>query len=305
MKKINAATYRTLKQATNPRLAEQDYLECQLLSMLFQDEFISENFVFTGGATLSKSYSFSTRIGQDVDLALVNFTDVPPDRSKKQLSKFRKTFKQYVFGDLKAKIAQIINDDGRFQIITDHDWPSPENVGRVASSPALHLLYQSEFGNGHLCLEITPRRYPVSAISYRGVLPYSCNAPLGVIPTVAYEQTFWDKVFALHSNANATTPHCDKCFSRHYHDVAMLAPHVNLDDTYPMLNDTIRYQTRHTTKEITLAHARDALLVPDDKTLYKLSDDYYAMSGAFTGAQTSWNTIVQTLQNLTQDLRTL
>ena len=85
----------------------------------------------------------------------------------------------------------------------------------------------------------------------------------------------------------------------------MLAPHVNLDDTYPMLNDTIRYQTRHTTKEITLAHARDALLVPDDKTLYKLSDDYYAMSGAFTGAQTSWNTIVQTLQNLTQDLRTL
>ena len=305
MFKPDSGICRAFKKTQNPRLAEQDYLECVVLDALFQDEYISENFIFTGGATLSKSYSISQRVGKDIDLALVNFTDVPNDRTKKQLQKFKKNFKQYVFTDLKDKIASIINPDNTFTIITDHDWPSPENIGRVASSPALHLLYQSEFGDGHLCIEIMPRRYPASAITYRMTTPYSILRPMGPIPTITYEQTFWDKVFALHSNAGASTPHCDNAYSRHYYDVATLAQYVNLEKTYNMLHDTVKYQLRHTTKNITLNSVHDVNLVPDDKTLYKLSDDYYATSGTFIGAQTSWNTIVQTLQNLNQDLKQL
>ncbi len=305
MKHINAKLRHTFNKTTNPRLAEQDYLECVILNKLFQDEYIAENFIFTGGATLSKSFSIGGRIGRDIDLALINFTDIPADRSKKQLSNFKKRFKRFTFGDLKDKIVQTINSDNQFQIITDHDWPSPENTGRIASSPALHMLYQSEFGTGHLCLEIMPRRYRASAITCRALLPYSTETAFGNIPTVSYEQTFWDKVFALHSNARSTTPHCDKSYSRHYYDVAALTPFIDLDKTHDLLTDTIEYQTRHTTKAIDLQSARNAILVPDDKTLYKLADDYYAMSGTFTSAQTSWNTIVQTLQNLNRDLKSL
>lgn len=305
MKRYNQTLRRAFNKTANPRLAEQDYLECVILEKLFQDEYIYENFIFTGGATLSKSFSIGGRIGRDIDLALINFTDVPPDRTKKQLSNFKKRFKHFTFGDLKDKIAKTINSDNRFQIITDHDWPSPENMERVASSPALHMLYQSEFGPGHLCLEIMPRRYRSSAITCRALLPYSTEKTMDSIPTVSYEQTFWDKVFALHSNACAASPHCDKSYSRHYYDVASLMPFIDLDRTHDLLSDTIEYQTRHTTKPINLKSARDVILVPDDKTLYKLSDDYYAMSGTFTSAQTSWNTIVQTLQNLNQDLKSL
>lgn len=306
MIKITDNTYQIFNTAQNPRLAEQDYLECAVLNALFTDDYIRENFVFTGGATLSKSYGIGGRIGRDIDLALVNFTDLPNDRTKKQLSNFRKAFKKFTFGDLRDRVAQVINDDNRFKIITDRDWPSPENTERMASCPALHMLYESELGTGHLCLEITPRHYSRTKIQHHSLIPYSINSQIGTpIPTVSYEQTFWDKVFALHSNARAVAPHCDKCFSRHYYDVAALAPHVDLDGTYKMLNDTVAYQSRHTTKDINLSHARDAILVPDDKTLYKLADDYYAMSGTFIGTQTSWDTIVQTLQNLTQDLRTI
>lgn len=109
----------------------------------------------------------------------------------------------------------------------------------------------------------------------------------------------------MHSNANTAKPHCDKSYSRHYYDVAMLTPFVDLDQTHDLLVDTIEYQTRHTTKKIDLTAARDAIIIPDDKTLYKLSDDYYAMSGTFTETQTSWNAIVQILQNLNQDFKSL
>ncbi len=305
MKDITPAIRHTIKETQNPRLAEQDFLECAVLDALFNDDYIYENFIFTGGATLSKAYSIGGRIGRDIDLGLINFTDVPRDRTQKQLGNFKKRFKRFTFGELRDKIANIVNQNGRFEIITDHDWPSPENTERIPSSPALHMLYQSEFGPGHLCIEIMPRRYRPSCISTRALLPYSSNTQFGNIPTVSYEQTFWDKVFALHSNANTPKPHCDKSYSRHYYDVAALAPFVDLDQTHDLLNDTIEYQMRHTTKAINLTAARDAIIVPDDKTLYKLSDDYYAMSGTFTEPQTSWNTVVQILQNLNQDLRSL
>ena len=305
MKEITSTVRRAINKTKNPRLAEQGYLECVVLDALFRDDYIFENFIFTGGATLSKSYSIGGRIGRDIDLGLINFTDIPHDHTQKQLGNFKKRFKRFTFGELREKIAQIINADGRFEIITDHDWPSPENSERVASSPALHMLYQSEFGPGHLCIEVMPRQYRPSCITCRALLPYSIDRPFGAIPTISYEQTFWDKVFALHSNANTTKPHCDKSYSRHYYDVAMLTPFVDLDKTHDLLIDTIEYQTRHTTKKIDLTAARDAAIIPDDKTLYKLSDDYYAMSGTFTEPQTSWNTIVQILQNLNQDFKSL
>ena len=306
MKDITPTIRRTIKKSPNPRLAEQDYLECVILDKLFRDDYIYENFIFTGGATLSKSYSIGGRIGRDIDLGLINFTDVPHDRTQKQLGNFKKRFKRFTFGELRNKIANIINQDNRFKIITDHDWPSPENTERHASSPALHMLYQSEYGTGHLCIEIMPRHYRASQITCRALLPYALESPFGNIPTISYEQTFWDKVFALHSNAITTKPHCDKSYSRHYYDVAMLAPFVDLDKTHDLLTDTIAYQIRHTTKKIDLTTARDAIIIPDDKTLYKLSDDYYSISGTFTEQpQTSWNTVVQILQNLNQDLRSL
>ena len=306
MKEITPAIRSNINKAPNPRLAEQDYLECAVLDALFRDEYINDNFIFTGGATLSKSYSIGGRIGRDIDLGLINFADVPRDRTQKQLGNFKKRFKRFTFGELRNKIAQTVNQHGRFEIITDHDWPSPENTERVASSPALHMLYKSEFGTGHLCIEVMPRRYRPSAITYRELLPYALEKTFGAIPTVSYEQTFWDKVFALHSNANSPKPHCDKSYSRHYYDVAILSPYIDLDQTHDLLRDTIEYQIRHTTKKIDLTAARDAIIIPDDKTLYKLSDDYYAMSGTFIEQpQTSWNTVVQILQNLNQDLRSL
>ncbi len=308
MIKINPETILSFSRTNNPKMAEKDFLECAILDKLFQDEYIRTNFVFAGGASVAKSYNLTNRIGQDLDLACCNFTDIPDTRSKKKLNTFRKNFKNYVFDVVKPAINDIINQDSRFMIVTDRDWRVLENKEHFLSSPTLHLLYRSQFGSdmGHLCLEIIPRKYNPGVVSTCSVVPYSTQIPMGTIPTVAYQQTFWDKVYALHSNANARIPHFDDGFSRHYYDVATLAPFVNLAETYPMFQDIETYQAKYTTKDIAhVASPSDIVLLPDDNTLYRLADDYHSAADSFNAPRETWSEIVQMLKTVNRNINNI
>lgn len=308
MKKIENGTRLAFLRTNNPKMAEKDYLECVVLEKLFQDENIRKDFVFAGGASVTKSYNISHRIGQDIDLACSGFDEIPDNRSKKKLSTFRKKFKNYVFDVVKPAINNIINQDSRFMILTDRDWNALENKEHFMSSPTLHLIYKSEFGSdmGHLCLEIIPRKYDATSIEYRSVVSYSTQTPIGNIPTVVYQQTFWDKVYALHSNALAHIPHFDEGFSRHYYDVATLAPFVDIDQTYHMFKDIESHQKKYTTKELApVTSPADIVLLPDDNTLYKLADDYHSLDNAFSVPHETWSEIVGALRSLNVQLKNI
>lgn len=308
MVKLKSETYLAFRRTNNPKLAEKDYLECALLEKLFQDKYFSENFVFAGGASLAKSYNISHRIGQDIDLACGNFDEMPDNRSKKKLSTFRRNFKDFVFDVVKPAINDAINQNSEFMILTDRDWHALENKEHFMSSPTLHMLYKSEFGSGmgRLCIEIIPRKYDNDIIRYRSVVPYSTGIQMGNIPTVAYEQTFWDKVYALHSNALARIPHFDDGFSRHYYDVATLAPYIDMSKTYDMFTAIESHQHKYTTKDLPIIQKpSDIILLPDNNTLYRLANDYHAMSDAFNAPRESWSEIVQTLRNVTHDIHNI
>ena len=79
--------------AQNPLAAERDYIECNILNQIFQFPYFCNNFVFTGGGTISKIYHMGNRINQDIDLACFDFKEVAPTRSVGQLSKFKDRFK--------------------------------------------------------------------------------------------------------------------------------------------------------------------------------------------------------------------
>lgn len=176
------------------------------------------------------------------------------------------------------------------------------------TSPTLHLMYKSEFSTnlGHLCIEIIPRKYPVSSITYSDVIPYSIGQSIGDIPTVRYEQTFWDKVYALHSNSVAARPHFNQFFSRHYYDVATIASRIDLPATWDMLLDIERHQAKYTLKHIApLESFNDVHLLPDADTLHKLGVDYAAADDRFLTARDDWNQIVHKLEKLNRKLKTL
>lgn len=308
MVKIGISTYNILRKAPNPEMAEKDYLECLVLDKLFNDAYICDNFIFAGGASLSKSYRLTARIGQDIDLVCSDFDDIPDNHSRKQLDKFRKRFKATVFSDLKQKIGEVINKNQQFLIMTDGDWRGLKNTEQFMTSPTLHLMYKSEFSTnlGHLCIEIIPRKYPISSITYSDVIPYSIGQSIGEIPTVRYEQTFWDKVYALHSNSVAARPHFNQFFSRHYYDVATIASRIDLPATWDMLLDIERHQAKYTLKHIApLESFNDVHLLPDADTLHKLGVDYAAADDRFLTARDDWNQIVHKLEKLNRKLKTL
>lgn len=309
MVKIKNEVCQAFQRTNNPKMAERDYLECVVLDKLFQDDYIQSRMVFAGGGTLTKAYSLSDRIGQDIDLACSEFKDVPDTRSKKQLSNFKRNFKEFVFDDIRPRFETILSQGAGFKIMTDRDWNSLRNEHQFMSSPTLHLLHPSAFTSDflHICIEIIPRKYNPTITEVQSLVPYSLGgASFGQIPTVAYEQTFWDKVFALHSNALARIPHFDSGFSRHYYDVATLAPYVDLAHSVHMLHDISAHQQKYTTKDIGLIQSASVIkLLPDDSTLCKLADDYYAMSGAFSKIPEAWAQIVKMLNQLNQKIKTL
>lgn len=300
--------YKIFADAKNPAMAEKDFLECAILDKLFQDKFFAENFVFAGGGSITKSYAFSPRVSQDLDLACTVFCDIPNNPSRNQLKKFRKRFKTFIFETIAPQISALIGTDNKYQIQTDREHCIRSNKEQWLSSPTIHIFYNSVFCDRpeEIHIEIIPRKYSPSALSFHSVMPYALpGTRFGHIPTVAYEQTFWDKVFALHSNAISARPHTDAFYSRHYFDVARLAGHVDLDKTAHMLSDVAQYQEKYTTKRLgTDIAPRDAILIPSDPVLYALESDYDNLAQqTFTAPKTSWNLIVQRLEQLSQDLK--
>jgi len=294
----NGPIFKAIISMSNPIEAERDYIECQILDTIFADTFLGNKLIFAGGATLAKSYKLCHRISRDLDLSCTEFTDLPSDRTRRQLHKFKNRFKEFVFDQLRTEINYAINQNRRFMITTDREWRVLHNPEQRVSYPVLHILYKSILNGSvnYICIEIIPRKYDASAISYQTTVPYSISVPTHKIPTVAYEQTFWDKVFALHSIANGTLPRDSAFFSRHYFDVAQISDKIKIDDTFHLFNNTVEYQKIYTTKDIApISSAADICLIPDPATLGTLMAEYNSHQDQFLQTPPEWRYIVKKL----------
>ena len=312
MEKLSATLYKAIQQLEKPKLAEKDILECQILKKLFEDKYIADNFAFSGGASLFKSYNMIQRQGPDIDLVCNDFQELGVQRSKKQLNNFKERFKNYVFDVIKPKINSIINQNQQFMIVSDRDWKLlSQNAGggiKLPSFPTLHLLYKSEFDGTleHLSFEITPRKYDDVNINNQMIKPYSTGQAVANIPTVSYQQTFWDKIYALHTNAIIERPRSSGKFSRHYYDVSQIMPNMNLGKTQDLFINIAKYQNTYTTKQIEFPiDVQTIQLLPDEVILNKLEQDYIDMEKDFVGEHDSWTDIVKGLMQLNVKLKYL
>ena len=306
--KITIESCHAIRQAPNPKLAEQDWQECRILSELFSDAYFADNFVFTGGGTLTKSYHLSTRQGNDIDLACADFTDIPDNRTKAALNNFRRRFKDYVFDVLKSKINYIINQDKRFMILSDRDWCALREPAKTFSNPSLHLLYKSMVQSdlGHLCIEFMPRRYAPEFIELRSVTPYATGRAMGRIPTLTYAQTFWDKVYALNSMVQTNANTFRETFSRHYYDLANIAEMVDIPGTANLFQNTCAYQAKYTDKNIpALASVTDIQLIPNDDMIHQMGADYNTHIAPRTRTPWAWMEIVHRIGKINARIREL
>lgn len=307
MYSVDENTLNQFNQQRNPILAEKDYLECAILDKIFSDPYFHDSFVFAGGGTITKIYQIGNRIGQDIDLALTEFDTNPQNSS--QLHRFRVRFTKFVFNDLNIKVTAALSEIGDFNIITDAEYRIQNNITTGCVSPTLHVIYDSEIDpeiNGDINIEFIPRHYSPAAIQHKPATPFSTGIQMTQdIPAVHYAQTFWDKVFALHTihEIGVMRPG----LATHYTDVAHLSKCVNLNETQDMLLDISEYQRQFTTRKMTpLKSVRDVHLLPSVPDMKRLSIDYGQMQNRFiSGNIETWPRILITINKINRNINKL
>jgi len=306
---INTDIYDAFRRQKNPFRAEKDYLECVILNRLFEEPYFYDNFIFTGGGTVSKIYKIGTRIGQDIDLAFRDFEDLPETRSTRKLTNFKIKFNDFVFDDLKPRVAKIMKDIGDFTIITDKQVLLTQTTGKRRSAlPTLYIFYDSNLmPKNPMCidLEFIPRHYRSEVIEYHSVVPYALQTPVSPkIPAVHFSQTFWDKVYALHVIHQKGLMRSG--LSTHFYDVVNLAPSVKMNQTQHMFKSIEKYQAIYTTRDIEPVEDICKLnLMPKTEDLTELEKDYSGMSNRFTGRPESWQDVVCALREVNMRIRNL
>jgi len=308
MYEIDKDIFDYFRHEKNPIMAEKDYLECVILDRLFSDSFFKNNFIFAGGGTITKIYKIGNRIGQDVDLVYTDFEDLPLDRGTKKLNNFKDKFNNFVFNDLNTKVNQTMKEIGDFTILTDRQVRASQIVKQGRAQPTLYVYYSSNLNpNIEKCIniEFIPRHYDAISLDQGYVIPYSLGTLMPVkIPTVHYSQTFWDKIYALHTihQIGAMRPG----LAHHYYDVANLVPCVKLKQTKNMFKSVEKYQQTYTTRKMPLVQSISGLdLMPSTQDLQKLSTDYQNMSGRFIGRMDSWANIITILNMINKTIKQL
>lgn len=303
MKYIDTKTYDLLRTCSNPYLAEQDFLECKLLSQLFENPDLFNRCVFAGGASLVKSYGLTYRTCQDLDISCIDFPEIPANRTKRQLNQHKRDFKEFVFDTILAEIKYTINQYNYFSVLTDR-----QIAGGKQSAPVLHLFTNSVLDNHQIqiSIEFIPRNYAPDQISARAVIPYSTNHPIGQIPTVAFQQTFWDKIYALHANTNLENPHCTYGFSRHYYDAAQVSNAIDMQNTCDMLFNIAKRQSIYTTYNLPeITSLSDVRLIPSNDTLNKLATDYAVLATTCRKTPPTWQQIIARLKQINSVINNL
>lgn len=295
--------------AQNPLAAERDYIECNILNQIFQFPYFCNNFVFTGGGTISKIYHMGNRINQDLDLACFDFKEVLPTRSVGQLGKFKSRFRDYIFTELKEKIETGLSEFGKFQIITDAQWRAEHPELPRHSTSTLHIQYASMVNpklKDYISIEFIPRHYSSDKIKFNSVVPYSIKESevSTKIPNIKFEQTFWDKIYALYSiNKNGVSR---DSLSRHFYDVIHIVPYVTLEETQNMFWDTVEYQKLYTTKNLQMPNKTSGLdIVPDTEKSQVLEQDYSANKDQYITPIVPWEYIMLGTNQLQQKIRGL
>lgn len=303
MIKINSQIRDMLNAAEHPVLAEKDYVECMVLASLFCDNGIASGFALTGGASLTKAYHISPRQSCDIDLAYIGNSGLRIQKSdtRSQMKKFKSSFRKMVFGTFLNKVNYLINPDNKYEILTDMQYQ-----GQM--SPTLHLIYPSCVTDdfGHTAIEVIPRKYDVAAISWRRVTSYAIRTVSANVPTVDYEQTFWDKVYALHTFATSSRVNFHPMMSRHYYDVALMASHIDKIKTRHMLDNIIAHQMRFANYDVAPVMAPcDIVLIPDVNMQHLLANDFLMLRRSQLALPLRWTSIMNVLKKLEYELGTI
>lgn len=223
----------------NAIVLEKDFWVCWTLEKLFNNKELSDNMIFKGGTSLSKSYQLIDRFSEDCDLtinrAILNIKDPSEANiSNKEIQRridalmvnIKAYIRDFILPILMNACQNSINSIEKWSLEIDQDeqtilfsYPTILNIN--ANNQYVKQVIKLELGarGGILPKQFTTIK-PYIAESFTTLIKEQTTQ----IPTLSVIRTFWEKLTILHGlyHRSLKGKEFAERMSRHYYDVYML-----------------------------------------------------------------------------------
>lgn len=324
--KINEKDRKALFQNTAAKMGltnaiiEKDFWVCFMLDYLFHRSKWKNNIAFKGGTSLSKSYGLIERFSEDIDLILdwrvIGFAANEPWEE-------RSNTKQDVFNkEANRRTKEFLKDT--FMLSVTHDLQTELNTSincyiEESDPQTVVFAYNRSFEDASILpvirLEIgalaawTPAEIkpitPYVAVQY----PKLFSEPKTDILTVLPKRTFWEKVTILHREANRpeSKPFPAR-YSRHYYDLHCMMNSPVKNDAFAdiqLLNKVVEFKEkfyRCPWAKYEEAKVGTMKLMPPERNLQALKEDYEHMQNMIFGNKPDFYVILKGIEQLEKEI---
>ena len=313
----------SVKKGLRPEIIEKDFWVSFMLDHLFHECKYNDAFVFKGGTNLSKSYHVIERFSEDIDIILDWRKIIPPDdnpwssRSRTKQDKYNKLinsnaatfYKESLVPDLNKEL-QVVLGTGNCISIDEED--------EMVVNFYYPQLFEIEYLRDKVRLEIGPLAEwlpchpteikPFVAEEYPNLMEKDTTEVL----TVDVERTFWEKLTILHKLANFpdSKPFPSR-YARHLYDVYKMANSWVKEASFSrkeLLEKDVAFKEKFyyaKTAHYETATLASIELIPANHIIEAVKTDYAAMKNMIYGEYPSFETILECLENLQEEVHQL
>lgn len=311
------------KMGMTDAIIEKDFWVCYMLDYLFHRCAWKEHIAFKGGTSLSKSYGLIERFSEDIDLILdwrvLGYSIYEPweERSNTKQDAFNKEAGARTEAFLRNEFMPSITADLQKEL------PSPVQCYIEEDDPqTVVFAYDRSFDDFSILPGI---RLEIGALAawtpaaLKPIMPYAAlhytrlfKEPTTDILTVLPERTFWEKVTILHREAyrpeSSTVP---MRYSRHYYDLWCMANSPFKDSAFAdieLLEKVVRFKEkfyRCSWARYDEAKQGTMKLIPSEKSIKALYEDYEHMKNMIYGEKPDFDIILDAMQTLENEINVL
>jgi len=311
------------RMGVNEAIIEKDYWVCLVLDYLFHQSRFRNHLTFKGGTSLSKCFSLIKRFSEDIDLILdwrlLGFEKDEPwhERSKTKQDAFNKganirsesflvnEFLPVFVSDFSGIIGENVNSEINHADPQTIDFHYPQLFSAGSILQSIHL----EIGALAAWTPAVEKSITPYIFEYYPNLAQTAST---TAITSAAERTFWEKATILHHEANRPE-HLEmpSRYSRHYYDLHCIAQtgyKAAALQQLDLLQKVVVFKMRFYPRA--WAKYEEALpgsfkLVPPSFRFQALRNDYDGMTDMLFGTYPSFDTLMDSLACLENEINNL
>lgn len=311
------------KMGIRPEVIEKDFWVCFMLDHLFHECTYKDAFVFKGGTSLSKVYHVIERFSEDIDLILdwrrIIADDSNPwdERSKTKQDRYNKQINHSAALFYKDILVPKLNEE-LSEKLGKGEWVCVDSEDEMVINFVYPQTFETDYIIPHVRLEIGPLAewipshiasiVPFAAEHYEWLFEQKSTDIL----TIDAERTFWEKITILHKISHfpegKPLPHR---YARHLYDVYCLG---NSDiksaafEKKELLEKDVTFKQKFyyaKSAHYETATLESVNLIPSEKTIHALRDDYSAMANMFYGNAPGFDELLEYLKQLEEEIHAL